>query len=111
MSDKAIMNKHAKDDRNKGLLIALAASIVLILLAAYKIPVIHNELYGNIEGVSEVHDETGSKIIAAVRLDTGGHVLAYMPRDLQVRTGVKVKVMEGRTILGLKSYKVISYGE
>ena len=105
------MNERAKVDRNRGVLIALAASLVLILLAAYKIPIIHSEFYGYIKGVSEVHDETGSKLIAAVHLDTEGQVLASMPNDLQIRTDVKVKVMEGRSILGRKSYRVISYSE
>ena len=111
MNDKAIMNKHAKDDRYKGLLIALAASLVLILLATYKTPIIHNELYGNIEGITEVHNETGSKLTAIVLLDTGGRVLASMPRDLQLRTGVKARIMEGRSIFGRKTYTVISYSE
>jgi len=111
MSNKAIISKHANVDRNKGLLIALAASLVLILLAAYKVPIIHYELYGDIIGVSEIHNETGSQLIAAVHLDTGGQVLASMPRDLQLRTDAKAKVMEGRSIFGRKSYKVISYNE
>jgi len=111
MNNKAIINKHAKGDRNKGLLIAIAASLVLILLATYNVPLIQNELYGNIIGVSEVHNETGSKLIATVHLDTGDQVLASMPRDLQIRTGVKAKVMEGRSIFGQKSYKVITYNE
>jgi len=34
-----------------------------------------------------------------------------MPRDLQLRTDAKAKVMEGRSIFGRKSYKVISYNE
>ena len=111
MNNKAITNKHAKDARTKGLLLALAASLVLIILAANTIPVIHNELYGNIQGVYESHNETGSKLVATVLLDTGGHVLASMPHDLQLRTGVKARIMESRSIFGHKSYKVISYGE
>ena len=111
MNNKAIINRFVKADRNKGLLIAIAASLVLILLAVYNVPLIHNELYGEIIGVSEVHNETGSRLIAAVHLDTGEQVLASIPRDLQIRTGVKAKVMEGRSIFGLKSYKVITYNE
>jgi len=34
-----------------------------------------------------------------------------MPRDLQLRTDAKAMVMEGRSIFGRKSYKVISYNE
>jgi uncharacterized protein (UPF0264 family) len=111
MNNKAIINRFVKADRNKGLLIAIAASLVLILLAVYNVPLIHNELYGEIIGVSEVHNETGSRLIVAVHLDTGEQVLASIPRDLQIRTGVKAKVMEGRSIFGLKSYKVITYNE
>jgi hypothetical protein len=111
MNHKATFNKHAKADRNKGLLIALAASLVLILLAAYRVPLIHNELYGNIIGVSQIHKETGSELIAVVHLDTGGQVFASMPPDLQLRTDTKVRIMESRSIFGRKSYKVISYND
>lgn len=111
MNYKATIKKHAKADRNKGLFIVITASLVLILLAAYNVPLFHDELYGNIIGVSELHDETGSKLIAAVHLDTGVQVLASMPRDLQLRTNAKAKVIEGRSIFGHKSYKIISYNE
>jgi hypothetical protein len=105
------MNKHAKTNSNKGLLIALAASLVLILLAAYRVPIIHNEFYGNIIGVSQLHKETGSELLAVVHLDTGGQVLATMPPDLQLRTDTKARVMESRSIFGRKSYNVIAYND
>jgi len=83
----------------------------LIILAAYKVPLIHNELHGIIIGVSKIHDETGSRSIAAVHLDTGDQVLASMPPDLQIRTGAKARVMEGRSLFGRKSYNIVSYDE
>jgi hypothetical protein len=111
MNNKAIIDRHAKGDRNKGLLIAISASLVLILLATYNIPLMLKELYGNIIGVSEVHNETGSRLIATVHFDTGDQVLASMPRGFQIRTGAKAKVMEGCSMFGRKSYKVITYNE
>ena len=107
MNNKAIINKHAKGDRNKGLLIAIAASLVLILLATYNVPLIQNELYGNIIGVSEVHNETGSRLIATVHLDTGDQVLASMPRDLQIRTGVKPRLWKGVQYSGENHTKLL----
>ena len=100
-----------KSDRNKGLVIAIAATLVLILLAAYKVPLIHHELHGTITGVSEAHNQTGVILIATVHLDTGVQVLASMPRDLQIRTGVKATIMESRSIFGRKSYNIVTYNE
>jgi hypothetical protein len=102
---------HVISDRNKGLVIAIAASLVLILLAAYKIPLIHNELHGIITGVSEVHNETGVTFIATVHLDTGVQVLAYMPRDMQIHGGTKATIMERRSLFGRKSYSIVSSNE
>jgi hypothetical protein len=93
------------------LLIVIAASLVLIVLAIYKVPLFHNEVYGTITGVSEVHDETGSKLIAAVQLDTGTQVLASMPEELLVLQDRRARVDVGRTLFGRKSYRIIAYSE
>ena len=111
MNNKSIIDRHAASDRSKGLLIAIAASIVLIVLAAYKVPLFHNEIYGTITGVSEVHNETGSKLLAAVQLDTGAQVLASMPRELLMLQDSRVKVNEGYSLFGHKSYNIIAYSE
>ncbi len=111
MSNTPRIHKHTKSARNKGLFIAIAAALVLILLAAYRIPLIHNEHHGVISAVSEIHNETGVTLIAIVTLDNGTRVLASMPQDLPIRTGVKTSVMERRPILGRKSYSIVSYNE
>jgi hypothetical protein len=111
MNKTSVIHKHEKSARNKGLLIATVAALVLILLAAYRIPLIHNEHNGIISGVSEVHNETGVTLIAIVTLDNGTQVPASMPRDLQIRTGVETSVMERRAILGRKSYSIVTYNE
>lgn len=111
MNNKSIIDRHAASDRSKGLLIAIAASLVLIVLAAYKVPLFHNEVYGTIIGVSEVHNETGSKLLATVQLDTGVQVLASMPRELLILQDSRAKVNEGRSLFGHKSYKIIAYSE
>jgi hypothetical protein len=105
------IHKRAKSAHNIGLLIAITAALVLILLAAYRIPLIHHEHNGIISGVSEVHNQTGVTLIAIVTLDNGTQVLASMPRDLQIRTGIETSVMERRAILGRKSYSIVKYIE
>lgn len=111
MNNKAIINRRAKAGRKKGLLIAIAASLVLIILAVYKVPLFQNELHGMIVGVSEVHNETGARLIATVHLDNGDQVLASIPLDLQIRKDGKARVMEGISIFGSKSYKIVTYNE
>jgi hypothetical protein len=111
MNNKSIKDRQAASDRSKGLLVAIAASLVLLVLAAYKVPLFQNEVYGTIIGVSEIHNEKGSKLIAAVQLDTGPKVLASMPMDLLKRHDTRVKINEERSLLGRKSYKIITYGE
>ena len=111
MNNKSIIDRYAASDRSKGLLIAIAASLVLLVLAAYKVPLFHNEVYGTIIGVSEVHNETGSKLLAAVQLDAGGQVLASMPRELLIRQDSRAKVNVGRSLFGRKSYRIIAYSE
>ncbi len=97
--------------RRIGLLIAIVASLVLLALAAYKVPLFHNELHGVIVGISEVHQEAGSELIAAVQLDTGVQVLVSMPRDLLKSESSSVKINEGRTLSGRKSYRIITRNE
>jgi len=104
-------NRHAASNRSKGLYIAIAGSIVLFLLAAYKVPLFHNEVNGTIIGVSAFHNEAGSKLIAAVQLDTGAQVLASMPSGLLIRQDIRAKVSEGRALFGRKSYRIIAYNE
>jgi hypothetical protein len=109
MNKASVIHKHAISARNKGLLITITAALVLILLAAYKIPLIHNEHHGTISGVSEVHNKNGVTIIAIVTLESGVQVLASIPRDLQISAGAKTTIMERRTLLGRKSYSVVAY--
>ena len=111
MNNKTIINRQAKSDRKKGLLLVIAASLVLIVLAVYKVPLFQNELHGIIIGVSEVHNETDTKLIATVHLDNGDQVLATMPRDLQIRKDGKTSLMEGTSIFGRKSYKIVTGNE
>ena len=109
MDNKNTTDNRATANRNKGLIIAIAASLVLIILTAYRIPFIHNELDGTIIGVSGTHTGKGSEFIAIVHLDTGKQVMASMPDDLQIRTDVKAKIIEMRTVFGRKTYTVTAY--
>lgn len=109
MDNKKIINRRAEADRSKGLIIAIAASLVLIILAAYRVPLIHNELDGTIIGVSGSHTGEGTEFIAIVDLDTGNQVMASMPGDLKIRTDAKAKIIEMRTLFGRKTYTVTAY--
>lgn len=111
MNNKSITDRHAASNRNKGLFVAIAASLALFILAAYKVPLFHNEVNGTIIGVSEFHNETGSKYIAAVQLDTGAHVLASMPSGLLIRQDIRANVNEESSLFGRKSYRIIAYKE
>lgn len=111
MDNKNTTDSRATANRNKGLIIAIAASLVLVILAVYRIPFIHNELDGTIIGLSGSHTGQGSEFIAIVQLDSGGQVIASMPGDLQIRTDVKATIMESSTLFGRKSYTVIAYND
>ena len=74
-------------------------------------PLFHNELQGEIVGISEVHNETGSELIAVVQLDTGVQVIVSMPRALLKSVTNSVKIKEGRTLSGRKSYRIITHNE
>ena len=82
MNDNSKIDRHTASVRRTGLLIALAAFLVLLVLAAYRLPLFHKEFYGTIVGVSETHNEAGSELVAAVQLETGDQVLVYLPREL-----------------------------
>lgn len=111
MDKKKIRNGRAEADRKKGLIIAIAASLVLILLAAYRVPLIHNELDGTIIGISGSHTGKDTAFIAVVHLDKGSQVMASIPVDLKIRTDARAKIMERRSLFGHKSYTVIAYSE
>ena len=111
MNNKAIKNRKAKENRNKGVFISVAAIFVLIILTTYKTPLFQKELNGKIMGFSEVHNKTELKLIATVRLDNGAQVLASMPPDLLKRYDTKATLIEGITMFGRKTYKFLSYNE
>ena len=111
MNNKTIENRRAKATRNKGLFISMAAIFALIILATYKTPLFQNEISGEIMGFSEVHNKTGLTLIATVRLDNGTQVLASMSPDLQKRNDTKAMLIEGITIFGRKTYRILAYNE
>lgn len=104
-------NRRAASTRSKGLYIAIAGAAVLLILAAYKVPLFHNEVNGIIVGVSAFHNEEGSKLTASVQLDNGVQVLASMPGDLLIRQDIKAKVSERSALFGRKSYRITAYNE
>ena len=108
MNNKSLMERRAASVGRKGLLIAIAASLVLIAFAAYKMPLFNTELQGTVVGVSQVHDraETGPKLIAAVQLDTGARILVSMPEDFLMTESTSVTVNEERSLLGRRSYSI-----
>lgn len=107
MNNNFIIDRHAASASRIGLFIAIGASLVLVVLAAYRVPLFHKELHGIIVGVSEAHDESGSELVAAVQLDTGVQILVSMPRDLLKSESNDVRINEGRTLFGHKSYRII----
>lgn len=111
MNNKSIKDRYTATNRNKGLYIAVAASLVLIVLAAYRVPLFNNELSGTIIGVSEFRDEAGIKLTASVQIDTGAQIMASMPSNLQIRQDISARINEGRTLFGRKTYSIISYNE
>ena len=111
MSNNPTLDGHEASVRRKGLFIAILASLVLLALAAYRIPLFHNELDGIIVGISEVHNKTGSELIAAVQLDNGAQVLVAMPEGLLKSQSNNVKVDESRTLFGQRSYRIIKASE
>ena len=111
MNNDSITDTHAASDRRKGLFIAIAAAMVLLALAAYRMPLFHDELDGVIMGVSEVYDETGSKLVAVVQLETGVQVLVSMHSGFLIQKNVNVRVNEARSLFGRKSYRIVAYKE
>ena len=111
MNNNPTIDRREASVRRKGLLIAILASLVLLALAAYRIPLFHNELDGTIVGISEVHNKTGSELIAAVQLDNGTKVLIAMPEGLLKSQSNNVKVDESRTLFGHRSYRIVTNKE
>ena len=109
MNSKFAVDRNEASVRRKGLLIATIAALVLVALAAYRLPLFHKELDGTIVGISEVHDQAGSELVAAVELDNGGQVLVPMPEELLKSDSNNVKINESRTLSGRKSYRIVIY--
>jgi hypothetical protein len=102
------MDIHAASVSRKGLYIATAASLILFALAAYRVPLFSTELHGVITGVSQVHIDKGSSLIATIQLETGEQVLVSMPEDFLIHNNVNVRIDEGRSLFGRKSYRIIA---
>jgi hypothetical protein len=111
MNNNFTMNQREATTRRTGLMIAIVALLVLLVLAAYRMPLFHNELDGIIVGISEAHDETGSELVAAVQLDAGDQVLVVMPAESLQSESNNVRVMEMSTLSGRKTYRIITHQE
>ena len=111
MNNHSIISRFAASNRRKGLILVIAASLVLLVLASYKIPLFHTEHHGIVTGISEVHTAAGSNFMANVQLATGDRVLASMPEDLLNSESIDVMVDEGRSLFGHKSYRIIPSSE
>ncbi len=111
MNSDSISDARAASASRKGLIIAVVASLVLLALAAYRLPLLQNETKGVIVGVSEVHDKTGSKLIAAVQLEMGTKILVPLPEDISLQESANVRVKVGSSLFGHKSYRIIAGGE
>lgn len=107
MNNNTIKHRKTKANRKKGLFIAAAAVFALIILTTYKIPLFQKELNGKILGFSEIHNKTGLKLIATVRLDNGSQVLASMPSGLLKRNAAKATLVEEIAMFGRKTYKFL----
>ena len=97
-----------KSVRRAGLLIAVLGLLALFVLAAYRVPLFHEELQGVIVGISEVHDGNSSELVAAVQLDSGDHVLVPMPVELLKSESNNVSLIERRTLSGRKTYRYVA---
>jgi hypothetical protein len=111
MTNDSVTDAHAASKARKGLLIAIAASLVLAALAADRVPLFHEELDGVIIGISEVHDKKGSQLIAAVQLENGAQILVPASRNFLMQESTDIRVNEGRSLFGRKSYRVVEYNE
>ena len=111
MNNNSIITRFTASSRRKGLILIIAASLVLLVLALYKVPLFHNEHHGIVTGISEVHAAAGSQFIASVQLATGERVIASMPEGLLKSESIDVMVDEGRSLFGHKSYRIIQSGE
>ena len=111
MNGKFTMNRQQATTRRAGIMIALVALLVLLVLAAYRVPLFHNELAGVIVGISEAHDEAGSELMAAVQLDAGDQVLVAMPAESLNVESNNVRIMEMSTLSGHKSFRMITQQE
>ncbi len=108
MNSESFPDRRRPSVRQIGLLIAILASLFLFTFAAYRLPLFHEQLDGTIVGISEVHDKTGSELVAVVQLDTGVQVLVSMPRELLGSERSNVRVDEFRTLFGRKSYRLVT---
>ena len=111
MNNEFTKNRQEAAIRRAGLMIAAAALLVLLVLAAYRVPLFHNELEGVIVGISEAHDETGSELVATVQLGTGDQVLVAMPAESLNSESNNVRIVEMSTLSGHKSYKMNTHQE
>ena len=111
MNNEFFKDRREASVRRMGLLIAAGGLLALLALAAYRLPLFQHEHHGTIVGISEVHDESGSELMAAVNLDTGEQVLVAMPKAMLNSESNNVRVNERRTLSGSKSYRIVTYDE
>ncbi len=107
---KALDEEQEKERRNLFLSVFLVVGVVIVL-GALLYPVSFKTMHGVTVAYTAKQTEMGSKEKVDVRLQSGQKVLASFPQHLVYKNGAKAEVVEGRALLGRRSYKVIRYVE
>ena len=108
--NRALDAEQAKDRRKVIVAVGSVAGVLMVIGAAL-FPVSSESVYGVTETFSASQSEDGAKPRVVVKLESGRQVVAKMPRHINFRKGVKVEIMEGRSLLGRHSYRFVRYVE
>jgi len=114
-----IVKKEAKDildaqssREKRQLIFGLAGAFgAFLIYVGISTPLFNDTVFGVTEALSAVQTEDGSKLLVSVRLESGGKVVARLPSTRLFQKGEKAEFVEGRSILGRRSYRFIQYVE
>lgn len=95
--------------RKKRSILIVSTIALLLIIAAAAIPINTATVYGVTKGYTDKHTETGTSAAVSVTLTSGKLVLAEFPKNTPYINNASVELTAQSSLLGYKTYRIVSY--
>jgi hypothetical protein len=108
---KKALDEEQSKERKVLLYGVLLFVVVAVTLGSIFIPVTSKSIYGITISYTAVQTDEGSKPRVKVKLESGETIVAAFPKHLVFKYGEKAELLEGRTLVGKPTYRMVRYAQ